>query len=136
MRLLLDTNIIAFILAERLDRNTKALLSDYSNEVFVSSVSMMEFIHLWKNGRVGMGKKRNIEPFSFVENEVGLQIKYFDRNCLKCFAALPLFPNHNDPVDRLIISQAIAEHLELVSTDTKFSQYTPFGLSFIQASHI
>ena len=34
---------------------------------------------------------------------------------------LPL--HHNDPFDRLIISQSIAEKLILISKDTEFAQY-------------
>ena len=38
---------------------------------------------------------------------------------------------HNDPNDRLIISQAITEKIPLISSDTKFPKYVKFGLDLI-----
>jgi len=38
---------------------------------------------------------------------------------------------HNDPSDHVIISQAITEHLPLISSDTKFEFYRSQGLDFI-----
>ena len=40
---------------------------------------------------------------------------------LECLQKLP--NHHNDPFDRLIISQAIAENLTILSADTKFAGY-------------
>jgi PIN domain nuclease of toxin-antitoxin system len=36
---------------------------------------------------------------------------------------LPTFTNHRDPFDRLLIAQAIAEDLSIVSSDTRFGEY-------------
>ena len=41
-------------------------------------------------------------------------------------------PNHhNDPFDRALIAQAIAEDLQLLSTDTQMPQYKSAGLKLI-----
>ena len=50
---------------------------------------------------------------------------------LEMLANLPLFPNHNDPNDRLIIAQAIRDRIPLISSDSKFNQYTNQGLELI-----
>jgi PIN domain nuclease of toxin-antitoxin system len=42
--------------------------------------------------------------------------------------ALPLFPDHRDPFDRLLIAQAISEGLRMVSNDTRFSDYKKLRL--------
>lgn len=47
------------------------------------------------------------------------------------FASLPLYDDHRDPADRLIIAQAIADRVALVSSDRKFSRYGRHGLHFV-----
>jgi PIN domain nuclease of toxin-antitoxin system len=37
---------------------------------------------------------------------------------------LPTYAHHRDPFDRLLIAQAIAEDLSMVSSDTRFGEYT------------
>ena len=39
---------------------------------------------------------------------------------------------HKDPSDHIIISQAITEHLTLLSSDQKFSFYRDQGLNLIE----
>ena len=41
-----------------------------------------------------------------------------------CHAAELLPPHHEDPFDRMIISQAIAEQIPVVSTDSAFNSYS------------
>ena len=36
---------------------------------------------------------------------------------------LPLYTNHRDPFDRLLIAQAIVEDLSMVSSDMRFADY-------------
>jgi PIN domain nuclease of toxin-antitoxin system len=46
----------------------------------------------------------------------------------------PIIDNkpHEDPFDRMLISQAIAEHLTLVSSDSKFPYYKDKNFSLLQ----
>ena len=39
---------------------------------------------------------------------------------------------HTDPFDRMIIAQAIAEKIPLISSDQKFSKYKKIGLDLIK----
>jgi PIN domain nuclease of toxin-antitoxin system len=39
--------------------------------------------------------------------------------------------NHSDPSDHIIISQAITEHMPLISSDRKFHFYTDQQLDFV-----
>lgn len=136
MRCLIDTCILVFFTQDVLDAGTTDILSDYSNTIYVSSVSVMEFAHLIQSGRLRC--KRPIKVTSVIqtiEEELGFHVDYVSKEHFKTFFQLPFFDNHTDPNDRLIISQAITEKITLISTDTKFSQYKPFGLDFIKASH-
>lgn len=44
---------------------------------------------------------------------------------------LPKIKGHRDPFDRMIIWLAIKSGMTLLSTDSKFGEYNPHGLSVI-----
>jgi len=50
---------------------------------------------------------------------------------LLTFANIIPAENHGDPFDRMIIAQAIAERMPLISSDTKFYHYRKQKLEFI-----
>ncbi len=135
-RFLVDTNILIYWLTDMLDEDTKALVGDYGSMVYVSSVSVMEFIHLIQNGRIKIHKHPNFDVFRFIEEELEFRILSTSREHLKQLERLPVVDGHNDPNDRLIIAQAINERLELVSSDAKFRHYVKFGLDFVQAKKV
>ena len=62
---------------------------------------------------------------------LGIDIRYVNEAHLKTFYKLSFVPNHNDPVDLMIVAQAITENLPLISSDTKFPLYRKQGLNFI-----
>ena len=74
---------------------------------------------------------RSREVFDIVENEFELQVKYVTKEHLQTLSKLETVEGHNDPSDRLIISQAITEKIPLISSDKKFPKYTKFGLDLI-----
>jgi PIN domain nuclease of toxin-antitoxin system len=74
---------------------------------------------------------RTLDIFDLFENEFSLQIKYVTKEHLRTLAKLETIEGHSDPSDRLIIAQALTEHIPLISSDTKFPQYRKFGLDFI-----
>ena len=53
---------------------------------------------------------------------------------MKTYAQLELNEamGHKDPSDHVIISQAITEHLPLISSDTRFPFYRKQGLELIE----
>jgi PIN domain nuclease of toxin-antitoxin system len=71
------------------------------------------------------------DVFDFIENHLGFSVKYVSKEHLETLSKLTTIEGHNDPSDRLIISQAITERMPLVSSDRKFPKYRKFGLNFI-----
>ena len=134
-RLLIDTNILIYLLHDALDEDTDALVRDYENQIYVSSVSIMEFTHLIQNNRISSRRSTIQNVVRYVEENLGFRIAYTTREHLMQLEKLPLIEGHNDPNDRLIIAQAIADQLELVSSDTKFAAYRKYGLQYIKAAH-
>ena len=74
---------------------------------------------------------RSRDVFDLIENEFGLQVKYITKKHLETLSKLKTVEGHNDPSDRLIISQAITEKIPLISSDKKFPKYTKFGLDLM-----
>ena len=88
---------------------------------------------LLQTGRIVLKKSlRMLDVFDLIENEFALHVKYVTKEHLQTLSKLKTVEGHNDPSDRLIISQAITEKIPLISSDKKFPKYTKFGLDLIQ----
>lgn len=117
-RLLLDTHVLLWWLADHpaLGEKARGLISDPRNDVYVSAASTWE-ISIKKalgklNAPLGMASIIQDEGFS------SLAISLFHGEQA---ALLP--EHHKDPFDRMLIAQAQAEGLEVVTSDEKFSAY-------------
>lgn len=53
----------------------------------------------------------------------GLHIVPLDNRHIAAYDQIPLYPNHRDPFDRLILATALSERMPLISADEKFSRY-------------
>jgi len=133
MRYLIDTNVFINIVEEDfLSVVVRTILDDKENIIYVSSESIKEFIHLIQNEKIVLKKNiRSLDVFDFTENTLGLTVKYVAKEHLRTLAKLALVEGHNDPSDRLIISQALTEKVPLISSDTKFPKYRKQGLDLI-----
>ena len=134
MRYLIDTNVLAnFAEDNYISCDVRAIIIDCENQIFVSSESVKEFIQLIQTERVVLKKSfRLLDIFDLIETQFGFHVKYVTKKHLRTLSKLETVEGHNDPNDRLIISQAITEKIPLISSDTKFPKYTKFGLDFIQ----
>ncbi len=66
-----------------------------------------------------------------IKESISIKVVPVDKEHLKKFAELPLYDDHKDPGDRIIIAQAIADHVSLVSSDRKFNRYEKNSLKFL-----
>lgn len=138
MKVYLDTNILIFALMDddELSADVKAIMDDCSNLMYTSSVCIHEAIHLCQIGKLENTRKkkaRTIRPEVIMQmvKDFGIEIIPVSCHHLAVYASMPIDEDHRDPNDRLIIAQAIADRVPLVSSDRKFSRYVRHGLSFI-----
>ena len=134
MRYLIDTNIFILMTEDitSLSKDVSLIIDDYSNLLYISSESVKELIHLFQAGKIGNRKwKVARDIIDSIENEWNITIKYVQREHLVAFSNLDRVENHNDPSDRLIISQAICEKIPLISSDAKFVHYRKQNLQFV-----
>lgn len=122
MRFLIDTHcwLWAFLATDRLNATAKALLNDVESTVFFSTVSAAEI-----GIKVGIEKLNLPRPakeyvVTRVE-EAGMKtLPLYMQHGLRV-GELPL--HHRDPFDRLLIAQAQAEGLPLMTADAAIAKY-------------
>jgi PIN domain nuclease of toxin-antitoxin system len=121
LKLLLDTHLLLWWLqnSEALPASARALISDPENVVFVSAVSLWE---IWL--KQSLGKLRLPEEF-----EERLRAEPFESLPLTAAQTrqVALLPwHHRDPFDRMLVAQARAEHLILLTADERVPAYGDF----------
>jgi len=121
MKLLLDTHIFLwFANAEsELSENAQRLIENTDNECFISIASLWEIAI-----KHSLGKLNLQIPFAqllelAVENNI--QVLGIEFSHITTLLTLPFF--HKDPFDRMIISQAVAENLVVITEDAYFPEY-------------
>jgi PIN domain nuclease of toxin-antitoxin system len=53
----------------------------------------------------------------------GFQLVPLDTAHIVCYKSIPLFENHRDPFDRLLLATAYAEKIPIISADKNFKLY-------------
>jgi PIN domain nuclease of toxin-antitoxin system len=122
MTYLLDTHTILWYLAgnNQLSRKAIDIIDSDSNSCMVSVVSLWE-----ASIKVSLGKlSLKIKPSAMesVLNGFDITILPIASLHLSVLETLPF--HHRDPFDRLIISQAIADNLTIISKDMNFPLYS------------
>ena len=121
MPYLIDTPILIWYNKgdRRLSSRIVNLIENPDELIYVSKVSLWEITIKSALGKLDIGIPfLELEPF--LQNK-GFTIIDFEFAALNILHTLPF--HHGDPFDRLIIAQAIANHLPLISDDGKFSRY-------------
>lgn len=117
---ILDTHTILWILYDKEKLSDKARSAIQSDEVlFVSIVSLWEIAIKQSIGKLNI--LRSIEEIANACNLYGIKILPIDPAHLETMKKLPLI--HRDPFDRLIIAQAMCEHLSLITRDGNIAKY-------------
>ena len=121
MRLLLDTHALLWWVADdpRLPSRADALLTDDAAEVFVSAVSAWEIAIKARSGKLeagplAQGFAAEIARQGFLPLPISLE--HAERA-----GQLPAV--HRDPFDRMLVAQAQAENLHLLSNERIFDRY-------------
>lgn len=122
MRVLLDTHALLWsdLEPQRLSGRARSLLESLSTEVLVSAVSAWEIVT-----KVRIGKLPGAGAFAadFANRIELLGFESLDISLEHALRAGQLPGPHRDPFDRMIIAQAQAENLAIVSNEKVFDGY-------------
>jgi PIN domain nuclease of toxin-antitoxin system len=122
MKLLLDSQIIFWwtLGDPKLPAEAKTLIAR-SDEVFVSVVSNWELAIKASTGKLNL----DLADFAQQITQDGFEVLTLEPRHATRLASLPLFEDHKDPFDRMLIAQSLDEPLTFVTTDRKLARYSP-----------
>ncbi|MYE35212.1 MAG: type II toxin-antitoxin system VapC family toxin [Gemmatimonadales bacterium] len=122
MRLLLDTHAFLWWIADsgRLSRKARRLIADDTNNIAVSAASAWEIATKHRIGRLPGGEAVALDVAGRISDQG--------------FSELPISVNdgeragrlpgpHRDPFDRMLVAQALARGLPIISIDGVFDRY-------------
>ena len=121
MRILIDTHILIWHLEddEKLSSYHGLLIEDPANTVSISVASFWEIAIKVSRGKLSLSRPMN-EIVSHIQQSTITVMAIEPEHTIQV-AQLPFI--HNDPFDRMIVAQALAEDLSLISTDSDFTKY-------------
>ena len=127
MKILLDTHILIWILKDSplLSSGTRMLLVAPETELYYSSVSIAEISIKHK-----VHPKEMVLSGAEVDDEMhklGCVPLDFKANHAAALDSVPLL--HRDPFDRMLVAQAKAEGMKIMSHDRQFPQYGNFVIA-------
>jgi len=126
MNLLLDTHILIWTLNEdpRLSEKARELILDPDNSIYYSTVSIWE---------VAIKHANHPESVTFIGKELSqycqqagfLPVEVRDKHvyALETLTRAADAPPHHDPFDRILIAQAKAENMSLLTHDSLIPAY-------------
>jgi PIN domain nuclease of toxin-antitoxin system len=131
MKYLLDTHTFLWTVAgsENIPAATQAKLEDPSNEVYLSAVSLWEISIKSRLGKIDLG---GLLPTDLLgcSNKMGFELISLSAEEASSYGNLAE-ATHKDPFDRMLIWQALQRKLQIVSKDSDFEKFVPFGLKVV-----
>src|SRR5579872_2747258 len=122
MRLLLDTHTLLWWLSEdpSLPASARKLIANKNNDVLVSAASAWEIATKVRLGKLPIGVDLARDFTAHLERE---RFETLSVSAEQGIRAGLLPGPHRDPFDRMLIAQALAENLTIVSNDVVFDGY-------------
>jgi PIN domain nuclease of toxin-antitoxin system len=117
MNILLDTHILLWYLTDdgELSYEKSGIIEDTNNRLFFSIASLWEIAI-----KAGLLKLEIPKPIDILVPE---EITILTIQIPHITTYQTLLHHHKDPFDRMLISQAIAENLVIMTNDAKFLNY-------------
>ncbi|MHC5727571.1 MAG: type II toxin-antitoxin system VapC family toxin [Nostoc sp.] len=118
MELLLDTCALIWSLEDNpcLLPEAREQISDSSNKVFVSAISVWEIEIKRKKGQLKT-------PENLLQAIIDTQFSFLSITEHHAVKAASLPEHHKDPFDRILIAQAILEKMVIITSDSQFLKY-------------
>lgn len=122
MKLLIDTHAFLWLASDisKLSPKVQHLFSDDANEIYLSVASLWEMAI-----KIGLGKLQVAKPLATLvaEQQQANRIQLLLIQPEHTLAVQDLPHYHKDPFDRMLVVQAKAESLTLVTQDGTLSRY-------------
>jgi len=117
MKVLLDTNVfVRWMAAAPLPRRVQRLLARQNTATFVSIVTGWEIAMKPVLGLSASDVEAGVGAMG--ASVLPIRFRHLDE-----LSSLTVREDHRDPFDRMLIAQALAEDLEIVTSDSRFGAY-------------
>lgn len=122
MKYLLDTSVWLWSVGpvERLNRRSRDLLADGRQEIYFSAASSWEISIKMSLGKLQLPDSPEVYVPNRLAAQAIQQLPILHHHALRVYS-LPR--HHPDPFDRLLIAQAQAEGLAILTADRAFEEY-------------
>jgi PIN domain nuclease of toxin-antitoxin system len=132
---LLDTHILIWLLSKnnRLDKSIREDIEYFQYSYYASVDTLREIVILQSLNKIAFDDTLDEIVDALAERQIA--IVPIELNHVRTLEKLPI-PTingrlHNDPFDRILIAQAIADGYTIVSADSKFPLYEKYGLRLL-----
>jgi PIN domain nuclease of toxin-antitoxin system len=132
---LLDTHALIWLLEKDpdLNQNIREDIEYFQYPYYVSVETLREIVILQSLKKIKLDYI--LDKIIAYLKEVQIKVLPIEVSHVKVLEKLPVFQDkgvaHNDPFDRMLIAQAIANNLTLISSDSKFPPYRDYGLKLL-----
>lgn len=122
MRFLLDTHVVVWTIYEphRISSRVRLILEDPTNELIVSHSTLWELLNKVGRGQLRLTTGSVKEVFGRIQ-ALGVTLLAVNLDDILAAAGLPHL--NSDPFDRMLVAQALAEDVPLITADTEIRQY-------------
>ncbi|TLU90059.1 type II toxin-antitoxin system VapC family toxin [Dyadobacter sediminis] len=121
----MDTQILIWALISPFKLSAEILKLLSSNQICVSQISILEIAIKQKTGKL-TALPIAIDLLEKVILNDGFEIISLATKHIVQYESIPLFPQHRDPFDRLLLATAYSERMSIISADSNFGLYTNF----------
>jgi PIN domain nuclease of toxin-antitoxin system len=127
MKVLIDTQILIWyqLYDPKLQANIYDLLTCLENTIYVSQISLVEITIKQKIGKLPK-LDVSISALANLIEQDGFIVLPLHTQHIEAYNDIPLFPNHRDPFDRLLLATAFSENIPIVSSDGNFELYKQY----------
>ena len=124
MNVLIDTQILIWyqLYDPKLHANIYDLLTRLENTVYVSQTSLFEIAIKQKIGKLPELDVSISTLVNLIEQD-GFVILPLQTKHIEAYSKIPLFLEHRDPFDRLLLATAFSENIPIISSDENFRFY-------------
>lgn len=121
MNFLVDTHALIWFITDhdKLPFKTKLLIENKENNCFVSIASFWEIGIKNSIGRLDLNS--DLKTIFQIIDETGFETLPITTNHILRNTSLDF--HHQDPFDRIIIAQSLAENMTIITKDTQFKNY-------------
>ena len=122
MNILLDTHVFIWLdtQPEKLSKTAFDLCRDESNQMYLSMASIWEMQIKNQLGKLSFDV--SIAEMVLIQQQDN-ELQILEIQLEHIYRLSDLSKHHNDPFDRLLLSQSLEKNMPIISADTKFEQY-------------